>query len=39
MFASVGPIIIQNVQILLRYGADTGSLPMEDFFNLNPNYN
>ncbi len=38
MFASVGTIIIQTVHILHRYGADTGSLPMEDFFNPNPNY-
>ncbi len=32
------PLVIRTVHIILRYGADTDSLPMEDFFNLNPNY-
>jgi hypothetical protein len=31
-------IIIQSVHILQNANADTGSLPMEDFFKHNPNY-
>jgi hypothetical protein len=33
----LGTIIIQTVQILQHERADTGSLPMEDFFKHNPN--
>jgi hypothetical protein len=34
----LGTIIIQTVHILQHESADTGSLPMEDFFKHNPNY-
>jgi hypothetical protein len=34
----LGTIIIQTVHILQHDSADTGSLPMENFFKYNPNY-
>ncbi len=34
----LGTIIIQTVHILQHESADTGSLPMEDFFKHNPTY-
>ncbi len=34
----LGTIIIQTVHILQHDSADTGSLPLEDFFKHNPNY-
>ena len=34
----LGTIIIQTVRILQLDSADTGSLPMEDFFKHIPNY-
>jgi hypothetical protein len=34
----LGTIIIQTINILQHYSADTGSLPVEDFVKHNPSY-